>query len=126
MLKLSIPYPTLGLDLDGTITESKLFFNVLTNSWPGKIIIVTYRANLDSAIKDLESMYIKYDQVVLAKTMDKSKIIKEHKIDVYIDDQDEMIYDIPPETTVMKIRNGGNFDFDSKKWLYSSKTGKLI
>jgi hypothetical protein len=27
---------------------------------------------------------------------------------------------------VMLVRNGGNFDFDSRLWVLSNKTGKLI
>ncbi len=43
---------------------------------------------------------------------------------MYIDDQDECLMDIPPEVTVFKIRNDGNFE--ESKWLYSSRTGSNI
>ena len=39
-------------------------------------------------------------------------------------DLDECLMDIPPEVTVFKIRNDGNFE--ESKWLYSSRTGSNI
>jgi uncharacterized HAD superfamily protein len=126
MSDLSIPYPTLGIDLDGTITDSRLFFHVLSHKWPGRVIVVTYRDDMEATVEDLAKLYIRYDEVVLASDVDKSAIIKEYGIDVYIDDQDEMLQNIPEEVTVLKMRNGGNFDYDDKKWLYSDKTGKEL
>ena len=126
MNKLSIPYPTLGIDLDGTITENSLLFHVLTHNWPGRVVVVTYRDSIEQTVKDLEKLYIKYDKVVLASSMDKSSIIRDYEIDVYIDDQDEMTQNIPESVTVLKMRNAGNFDFEDKKWLYSDKTGKMV
>lgn len=117
-------YPTLGVDLDGTITDSPEFFKTMMGTWPGRVIVVTYREHLRGAIDDLADF--DYDEVVLAPSMDKSSIIIEKGIDVFIDDQDEMIYNIPEHVTVMKIRNGGNFDYDEKKWLYSEETGRMI
>ncbi len=28
--------------------------------------------------------------------------------------------------TVLKIRNGGNYDYDERKWLFSEETGTMI
>jgi hypothetical protein len=42
------------------------------------------------------------------------------------DDQDECIQDIGEQTTVFKIRNGGNFDFDEKKWLSTTRLTRLL
>lgn len=33
---------------------------------------------------------------------------------------------IPEDITVLKIRNGGNFDAESRQWLYSAATGRQI
>ena len=41
-------------------------------------------------------------------------------------DMDEVIQHVKPECKVFKVRNEGNFCFDSKKWLYSDKTGARI
>ncbi|TVS15306.1 MAG: hypothetical protein EA424_16430 [Planctomycetaceae bacterium] len=35
--------PTLGIDLDGTIDETPAFFQVLTKTWPGRVVIITAR-----------------------------------------------------------------------------------
>lgn len=121
--KLSIPYPTIGIDIDGTITENTLFFSLLSRFWPGKVIIVTYRESREGAESDLKDFCIEYDELVMTEKMDKSSIIKEKGIEVYFDDQDEMIKNIPEEVTVVKMRNGGNFDFSIKKWIYGDDTG---
>lgn len=119
--------PVLGIDLDGTIDENPLVFQALTHSWPGKIIIVTMRDDLEKAKNDLDAMFIKYHEIVLVdKPEQKSFVIRLHGINVYIDDQDEMLQGIDPEVLVMKIRNGGNYDFESDKWLYDDNTGKNI
>ena len=115
--------PTLGLDLDGTIDESPDFFRILTATWPGKVIIVTYRKDADKAANDLQKLSIYYDRLVLANSLDKSELIKSLGIKVYIDDQDECIQNIDGCISVMKFRNGGNFS--NGKWMYSNSTGKL-
>lgn len=119
-------YPILGVDLDGTITDGLLVFKIMMDTWPGKVIVITYREDAEKAKAYLDDNYIKYDKLILAKDMDKSEIIKNEGVDLYIDDQDEMIQNIPEDVTVLKMRNGGNFDYDDKKWLYSKKTGKVI
>ena len=37
-----------------------------------------------------------------------------------------MLKNVTPQTNVMLVRNGGNFDFDDKRWMLSEKTGKLV
>ena len=44
----------------------------------------------------------------------------------YVDDQDEILQHIPEGVTVLKIRNGGNYDYEDRKWLHSEQTGKLV
>jgi hypothetical protein len=39
---------------------------------------------------------------------------------------DEVLQHVAPECKVFKIRNEGNFDFESKRWLYSKSTGEQI
>jgi hypothetical protein len=56
----------------------------------------------------------------------KAGVIAEKGIDIYFDDQDEMTGEIPETVTVFKIRNGGNFDFETRKWLYSGRTGRQV
>ena len=45
---------------------------------------------------------------------------------VYFDDQPETLRDIPPCVSVMLVRNGGNFDFDTRRWLFNEQTGRLM
>ena len=37
-----------------------------------------------------------------------------------------MLMHIPESVIVLKIRNGGNFDFNTKQWLFSQITGREI
>ena len=119
--------PTLGIDLDGCVDESPIFFNILTHVWPGDVIVITFRNDLDKAIADLEKYSIRFTDVVLASSFDaKAQIIDERGVSFYIDDQPEMLKNVSPNVGVMLFRNEGNFDFSDLKWMFSNKTGKLI
>jgi len=114
--------PTLGIDLDGTIDEYPLFFRTLSNSWPGRVVIITYRKNQAAAEERAKEFGIKFDELILATSMDdKAKIIKRENIGAFFDDMDEFITHIPDSVPVFKVRNGGNFE--NGKWIYSSATG---
>jgi glutaredoxin-related protein len=122
-----LPYPSLGLDLDGTIDEAPIFFQVLSQRWPGKVFIITYRKDRAKAEADVQKYNVRYDELILVDSFaNKAKILVERGISYYFDDQDEMTSGIPETVKVFKIRNGGNFDFDEKKWLYSNQTGMEI
>lgn len=122
-----IPQPSLGIDLDGCVDECPLFFRVLTHSWPGKVFVLTYRSDRDKAVQDLAVFNIKYDELILVDSFDaKAEVIGKEGILVYFDDQPEMLKNIPEGTNVMLVRNGGNFDFEDKRWILSEKTGKLV
>ena len=123
----SQPQPTLGIDLDGCVDEAPSFFNILSHVWPGDVIVVTYRSDREKAIADLEKHGIKFTDVVLVNSFDaKAEVIAERGISFYIDDQPEMLKNIPPDVAVMLFRNEGNFDFEDKKWMFSDQTGKLV
>jgi len=88
--------PVLGIDLDGTIDESAEFFRTLTSVWPGTVVVITYRDNEDHAVDYLRRLGIYIDKVVLVDGLDKkAEAIKENGVDVYIDDQDECLQNIP-------------------------------
>lgn len=121
------PPPIIGLDLDGVIDENVWFFSFLTNSWPGDVFIITYRDDRKKAEADLGKYGIKYKELVLVNSFEeKAKVIDRLGIDVYFEDQDEIIRTISEKTTVLKMRNGGNYDAEQRKWLYSSVTGRLV
>jgi hypothetical protein len=120
------PQPTLGIDLDGCVDESS-FFRILSQVWPGDVIVVTFRSDRDKAVADLEKHNIRFTDVVLVNSFDqKAKVIAERGISFYFDDQPEMLKNIPANVGVMLFRNEGNFDFDDRKWMMSNQTGKLI
>jgi uncharacterized HAD superfamily protein len=117
----------LGLDLDGTITEDPKFFSAWTKSWPGRVIIITYRNDREKTILDLERLDIRYDELVLVDRMDgKAAVIAEHGVTMYVDDQPEMLKNVPDGVNVMLFRNEGNFDFADQRWMLSQQTGKLV
>jgi len=117
----------LGLDLDGVLDENPKFFAVLTDVWPGDVFIITFRDDKASAQADLALLGIKYTDVILVNSFaEKAKVIERLAIDVFIDDQDEVLMHVPESVTVLKLRNGGNYDATEKKWLYSRTTGRPV
>lgn len=119
--------PAIGIDLDGTIDEAPGFFTDLSHSWKGKVYIVTYRDDAEKARADALKHGVRCDEVILVKDFEeKSKRIRQLGIEYFFDDMDEVIQHVKPECKVFKVRNEGNFCFDSKKWLYSDKTGAQI
>ena len=118
---------TLGLDLDGVITEAPEFFSAWTHTWPGKVIVITYRNDRQKAITDVESRNIRYDEIILVNRFDaKAEVIREHGVNIYVDDQPEMLKSISQGCHIMLFRNDGNFDADDQKWMLSRDTGKLV
>lgn len=121
------PQPTLGIDLDGCVDEAPSFFNIITHLWPGDVIVVTYRSDLEKTIADLKKYKVRYTDVVLVRSFEaKAATISERGISYYIDDQPEMIKHIPAHVGVMLFRNAGNFDYEDHRWVMSHATGKLI
>ena len=117
----------LGLDLDGVIEENPQFFGMLSHVWPGKVYVITYRDDHAKAVSDLFHFGIHYDDVILVNSFaEKADVIARLQINVYIDDQDEVLMHVPETVTVLKVRNGGNFDSKDRKWLYSLKTGRQV
>lgn len=122
--KLILFGPTLGLDIDGTITDYLDIFRFISNNWFGRVVIVSYRSDYNKTHAELLDLGIYFDELILSPTLDKCDVILENNIHIFIDDQDECIKNIPPNVLVLKVKNFGNFR--NGKWLYSDKTGKLI
>lgn len=122
---VQVPVQALGLDLDGTIDENPQFFGLLSRLWPGKVYVITYRDHREKTAQDLERYGIRHDEIILVKSFaQKADEIRRLNIGVYVDDMDEVITHIPENVTVLKVRNGGNFE--DGKWLYSKGTGKIV
>ena len=128
MVRMSdIPAPTLGLDLDGVLDESPIFFNILTKVWPGRVVVITCRDDRVKAEADLARLGVRYDELVLVARLDaKAHVIVEKGIMVFIDDQPEVLKDVPPTVTVLLMRNEGNYSFEDNLWTLSERTGKLV
>lgn len=121
------PKPTLGIDLDGCVDESPMFFNILSHVWPGDVIVVTFRNDRQKAVADLEKHSIRFTEVVLVDSFDaKADVIQEKGVSFYIDDQPEMLKNVPSGVGVLLFRNEGNFDFEDRRWMLSDQTGKLV
>lgn len=119
--------PALGIDLDGTIDEAPEFFRLLTGLWPGPVYVITYRDDHDRALADVRSRGVRCDRVILVGSFrEKAERIAELGISAYFDDMDEVLMHIPEGVAVMKVRNGGNYDYDSGRWLYSGRTGRAL
>ncbi|MFG0333649.1 MAG: hypothetical protein ACF8TS_09835 [Maioricimonas sp. JB049] len=119
--------PAIGIDLDGCIDEAPEWFRTLSFVWPGNVYVITYRRDAEKARRDVASFGIRCDEVILVDRFDaKATVIAERNIAVYFDDQDEMLLHVPEGVTVLKIRNGGNYDFEERKWLFSDQTGRQV
>jgi hypothetical protein len=118
-----ITSPHLGLDVDGTMDVNPRFFEILSHLWPGKVTVITLREDSEATRRYVADFRVRFDHLVSVKRLeDKAKVIVEHNVTVFVDDQDEALCGIPDTVTVLKIRDpGGNFD--EGKWLYSRHTG---
>lgn len=117
----------LGLDLDGLLDEANDFFRLFADIWPGKVVVISYRNDYAKAESDLERLGIRYDELVLVDSFDaKADVIAEKNVKVYFDDQPEMLKNVPEGVHVFLYRNGGNYDFDDRLWLFSNRTARLL
>lgn len=123
----SSPQPSLGIDIDGCVDEFPQFFEVLTNCWPGKVFVISFRSDQAKAEVYLAQFNIRYDELILVPSFTaKAEVIREKGILVFFDDQPEVLKQIPEGTNVLLFRNGGNFDFEDRRWMFSEQTGKLV
>ena len=117
----------LGLDLDGLLDEANDFFRILARIWPGEVVVISYRSDYAKAEADLQQLGIEYDDLVLVDSFDaKAEVIVRKQVGVYFDDQPEMLKNVPHDVHVFLYRNGGNFDFDDRLWLFSERTARLV
>ena len=122
----------IAIDLDNTITEYPELFVSLTKALSNikdiEIIILTFREISDESYRntknELDAIGIKYDHLII--TDNKQQYIRENNISLFIDDTDENFKGLGPEICCLKVREEGNYDFNSFKWIYSDKTGQII
>ncbi len=118
--------PALGIDLDGTIDEAPDFFGLLSRIWAGPVYVITYRDDRFRAEADVARHGVEAEVVLVNSFDEKAEVIRRLNIKVFFDDMDEVLLHVPKDVTVCKVRNGGNFCFDTKKWLYRSATGRQL
>ena len=122
----------IALDIDGTISEHPRFFAELSTSFRAaghEILVLTYRDphRVEATEAQLVEWGVSYDRLVFAQSLEeKGRLCVTHQVDLFIDDQDECIADVPAEVLVLKVRNGGNFDFDRSRWISTSRLTDLI
>ncbi len=123
----------IGLDLDNTITSNPTsveFFRILTKALIGdnNICIITDRdpAKREETEEELAVLGIRFNKLVI--TENKAQYILKNGIDVFFEDTDEYILELPENIVVYKAREAGNFDFSPKKqrWIGNSKTTRMI
>ena len=123
-----------ALDIDGTISEHPQFFAMLSTALRSdghRVLILTYRdssqAEREKTEAELAAWGVGFDELVFANSLEeKGKLCAAHGINLFFDDQDECIVDVPEGILVCKIRNGGNFDFEEQRWLSTARLTKLI
>ena len=121
-----------GLDIDGLLDERPEFFALLSTALRAGghfVAVLTYRdpARREQTERQLAGWGVAFDELHFARSLpDKGRLCRELRIDVYFDDQDECVAGVDESTTVFKIRNGGNFDFDQKKWMSTVKLTRLL
>ena len=122
-----IPKPAIGIDVDGTIDQAPEFFSVLSNSWPGDVHIITMRSDMATLVNDLKAWNIRYSKIHLVNTFsDKGKVIDALKLVMFFDDMPEVLQAVDCKYNVCLIRNDGNFNADTSKYIMSTNTAELI
>lgn len=122
----------IGLDLDGLLDEQPAFFAFLTavlRAGGHFVTVLTYRDPEGRARTEaqLAGWGVVHDELHFARSLDdKGRLCRELGLDIYFDDQDKCIRDVGERTTVFKVRNGGNFDFDQRKWLSTARLTRLL
>jgi hypothetical protein len=121
-----------ALDIDGTISEPPEFFAVLSAALRAaghRVIVLTYRdpERAGATRAQLAAWGVECDELVIAPSLEaKGSLCAELGVDVFFDDQDECIAPVPEPTLVLKVRNGGNFNFATRRWVSTSRLTELI
>lgn len=119
--------PAIGLDMDGTIDQAPRFFSHLSQCWQGDVHIITYRSDRQGVISDLENFAVRASHIHLVDSFEeKARIAAEFKILMMFDDMPEVLKSFNQEQNVCLIRNEGNYDFETGRWLFSRSTGEIV
>ncbi len=121
-----------ALDIDGTISERPEFFALLSSALRAaghSVLVLTYRDpdRREATERQLASWSIEFDELVIATSLEgKGEVCGSLGVDLFFDDQDECIVGVPENVLVCKVRNGGNFNFNGRRWLSTARLTELI
>ena len=119
----------ISFDLDGTLngTDSS-FFKIMTHLLHPEVniyILTSREPGTESKIADeLEKLNIFYHKIII--TDKKEDFIKSNDITVVFENEDEICQNLGKETLVLKIREEGNYEYKTGRWIGSKKTVKMI
>ena len=122
----------IALDIDGTISDHPEFFATLSATFRAaghQILVLTYRdpEKAVSTKNQLANWGVEFDELVFAGSLEgKGELCAAHGVHIFFDDQDECIAGVPENVFVFKVRNGGNFDFDTNRWVSTAKLTQLL
>ena len=122
----------ISIDIDGTINGSETsisFFQIMTHLLHPDpdvtITILTAREpGTENEIADeLLRMNILYDKLII--TDNKQDYIKKN-ISVVFENEDESMKTLGPDILVLKVREEGNYNFQTYKWYGDRNTVEII
>jgi hypothetical protein len=121
----------ISIDIDGTLNSSDTsisFFQIMTHLlFPeANITILTGREpGTESEIRnELAQMNILYDKIVI--TDNKQKHIIDNNISVVFENEDESFKNLEKDILVLKVREEGNYNYETYKWYADKNTMELI
>jgi hypothetical protein len=121
-----------AFDIDGTISEYPAFFAILSSALRAaghQVLVLTYRdpAASRAASEQLATWGVEFDKLVIAPSLEaKGELCAALGVNVFFDDQDECVAAVPESVLVCKVRNGGNFDFATQRWVSTARLTRLI
>jgi hypothetical protein len=121
-----------ALDIDGTISEHPEFFAVISTALRAaghRVVVLTFRDPADrvATLTHLTDWGVQFDDLVHAPTReDKGRICGQLGIELFFEDEDECIIGVPADVLVCKVRNGGNFNFMTQRWVSTSRLTQLL
>ena len=122
----------ISIDIDGTInsTDTSIsFFQIMTHLLHPDpdvtITILTAREpGTETQIKnELAEMNILYDKITIVDN--KQEYIKKN-ISVVFENEDESMKTLGPDILVLKVREEGNYNFQTYKWYGDQNTVEII
>ena len=121
----------ISIDIDGTLNSSdtsKSFFQLMTHLLlpEANITILTSREpGTESQVRnELAEMNILYDQLVI--TDNKQQYITDNNISVVFENEDEKFQGLGKDILVLKVREEGNYNFETYKWYGSKQVVEMI